>query len=167
MKEYNVVFHKHTQQYEFKFFSHEKYNNKEKLSMFLNIISLFQIQKMNLQGTCFTNDKNAFLDELSMIDRNINSNSKPDKRGVMFEIVLEFRGELIEKITNLVLSKNLTLYICQSDNSQESSRIELLVNDREYWSLTFRKDVIDLYDFISKLDIILKEPHYLSTTTNN
>lgn len=157
MKDYKIIIHKRTQQLEIRLFFMSRYSVKEKLSIFLRLISLFNIRKMDFQGTFFSKEENTFLDELIHIDRNLHAKIRNDKKGNWFEIDVQFSGQSIENIINFIVAKNMTVYICKTGNNSEFSEIELLVNDREFWSITFHKNVFDFNVFISKLDNILKE----------
>lgn len=152
-----MITHKQAQQFEIRLFFMNRYSVKERLSIFLRLINLFNIREMDFHGTLFSREKNAILDELQYIDRNIQANIRNDKKGKWFEIDVQFNGQSIENVINFIVARNMTIYICKIGNNSGFSEIELLVNDREFWSITFHKSVFDFYVFTSNLDSILKE----------
>ncbi|MFA5289900.1 MAG: hypothetical protein WC351_02520 [Candidatus Izemoplasmatales bacterium] len=155
MEKYNVIFHKPTQQYEVRLFLKQSVGTESRIEKFLNIINLFNVQEMIFVGTCISRKNDSIMDDLQTLDTNFSFNRRKAYNDKLLEINIEFTGERIEEIIKLTEKTNLPLYVSQSKNSTKFSGFEVLVNDREYWSITFQKDIIDYDDFINKLETIL------------
>jgi len=155
MEKYNVIFHKPTQQYEVRLFLKQSVGTESRMEKFLNIINLFNVQQMIFVGTCISRKNDSIMDDLQSLDTNISFSRRKAYNDKLLEINIEFTGDKIEEIIKLTEKTNLPLYVSQSKNSTKFSGFELLVNDREYWSITFRKDITDYNDFINKLEAIL------------
>lgn len=156
MKKYKEIFHKKTQQIEIRFFTLNDLNSEDSICEFLRIIDIFELKSVYFVGSCFVSQEKTLSDELSSIDRNIVIKSKEDKKKSVYEVSFKFEGSLFDKIIKLMSRRNIPLYVISADEKNEISKIEILANDREFSSITFRKDVYDYDSILLRITEILK-----------
>jgi hypothetical protein len=102
---------------------------------------------MNLQdksfvGTIMINDSSKPLQGLSKINEHISvSIYEESKNTIRYE--LEFKGEFLIYLLDYLLVNDITMYLCQNEANNNYSDIELLLNDRDCWSLSFNGNHYD------------------------
>jgi hypothetical protein len=136
------VFHKKNDQCEIRLFNLEHISISNILKMYNKIIMLMNLQDKSFVGTIIINDSSKPLQGLSMINEHINvSIYEESKNTIRYE--LKFKGELLIYLLDFILANDITLYLCQNDENNNYSDIELLLNDRDFWSLSFNRNHYD------------------------
>lgn len=156
MKKYKEVFHKKTQQFELRFFTLNNLSNEDSLNRFQSIIDIFELRATDFVGSCFVFQEKTLLEGLSNIDRNIVLRVKEGKQKAPHEVDFQFNGMQINEIIKLLAKIDIPLYILPVNDGDEISKVEILSNDREFSAITFRKDVYDHDDIVSKIEDILR-----------
>lgn len=156
MKKYKEIFHKKTQQFELRFLTLNKLNTNEILNKFLRIVDIFELKAIDFIGSCFVSQEINLAEKFSNIDKNIIFRSKEVQQQSPREVIFQFNGMWMNDIIKLLAKIDITLYMIPANDGDEISKIEILSNDREFSAITFRKDVYNHDDIISKIEDILE-----------
>lgn len=133
------VFHKKNNQCEIRIFNMEHISNTNILKMYSKIILLMDLKDKSFVGTIMINDSSKPLQGLSKINEHISvSTYEESKNTIRYE--LEFKGEFLINLLDYILLNDITLYLCQNEANNSYSDIELLLNDRDFWSLSFNRN---------------------------
>lgn len=132
------VFHKKNNQCEIRIFNLEHISNTNILKMYSKIILLMDLKDKSFVGTIMINDSSKPLQGLSKINEHISVSTYESKNTIRYE--LEFKGEFLINLLDYILLNDITLYLCQNEANNSYSDIELLLNDRDFWSLSFNRN---------------------------
>jgi len=156
MKKYKDIFHKKTQQFELRFFTLNKLNTNDTLNKFLRIVDIFELKTIDFIGSCFVSQEINLAEKFSNIDKNIIFVSKEVQQQSPREVSFQFNGMWMNDIIKVLAKIDIALYMIPVNDGDEISKIEILSNDREFSVITFRKDVYNYDDIISKIEDILE-----------
>ena len=147
------VFHKKNNQCELKIFNLEHISKTKIIKMYNKIILLMNLKDKSFFGTIMVNDVSKHLQGLSKINEHIIVGTYEESKNI-FRYELEFKGEFIIILLDYILMNDLTLYMFQNETNNHCSDIELLLNDRDCWSLSFNENLYDsnlIYKAIEKI----------------
>lgn len=133
-------------------------NNLQKL---FEIIELFDLDDVLLSGSGFVNQGSALLTLQNDVDKSIEVNVQKTKKRLFskklyHEINVVFIGKWLRDIIKLAAKEDASLFIFPKEEDKVISRIEIIVNDNDCSTITFRTDKYDYDDMILKIEQILK-----------
>lgn len=160
MKKYVEIFYEKTRQVQLRFFSLKNISNKSNLVKLLKILSLFELHNTQLVGSAFVEQNSAFFTASKDIDSGIKTTVKKTNKRLFskypfYEIDVVFFGKWLVEIINLAIKEDTTVFVIPVDEKDCVSRVEFLMNEKEFSSVTFSIDKYNYDEIITKIKTIL------------